>query len=230
MNLLVYIYVYKALNASTELLGFAIIGGSMVMSWLGVLWGMGNLLARARGSGMLELLLKAPISMISYLTGHAISQALDDAVPLLYTLFLSAFLFDVKLVFPNPFLTILSFSLAEASLYGLGMCFASIFILYGREAHHVANLLQEPIYFFSGFYFPTKYLPDWAGIVSSLIPLTFGLSIVRRCILLGATSINELSPDLYLLAIFAVISPFLARHLLRYMETLSKRAGRLTLT
>ena len=34
------------------------------------------------------------------------------------------------------------------------MMFASLFLLWGREAWHLVNLLQEPIYLMSGTNFP----------------------------------------------------------------------------
>ena len=33
------------------------------------------------------------------------------------------------------------------ALYALGMTMASLFLLYGREAWHLNNALQEPMYF-----------------------------------------------------------------------------------
>ena len=45
------------------------------------------------------------------------------------------------------------------ALYGLGMVFSSAFLLWGREAWHMVNLLQEPIYMLSGMNYPLHTLP-----------------------------------------------------------------------
>ena len=42
--------------------------------------------------------------------------------------------------------TIAAFVLTLSALYCLGMLFASLFLMYGREAWHMANALQEPVY------------------------------------------------------------------------------------
>ena len=61
-----------------------------------------------------------------------------------------------------------------------GKTSGSIFLAAGREAWHLANLLQEPIYLVSGFYFPVKSLGFWAANFASLVPLTLGLDARRQ--------------------------------------------------
>jgi len=50
----------------------------------------------------------------------------------------------------------------------MGMMFASLFMLYGRDAWNISNLLQEPIYLVSGFYFPPK--STWATNMKNTAP------------------------------------------------------------
>ena len=51
-------------------------------------------------------------------------------------------------------LLIVVFFLTLAALYGLGMVLASLFLMWGREAWHLTQLLTEPVYFVSGLNFP----------------------------------------------------------------------------
>jgi ABC-2 type transport system permease protein len=110
------------------------------------------------------------------------------------------------------------------------MLFSSLFMLYGREAWHLSNLLQEPIYLLSGFYFPVKGLGFWAATAASLIPLTLGLDGMRQ-LLFGEKGWGFIPVryEIALLAVLSVVFIYLARRTLRLMENLGKREGRLTL-
>ena len=66
----------------------------------------------------------------------------------------------------NPtswWLLVAVFLLTLVALYGLGMMFASLFLLWGREAWHMVNLLQEPVYLLTGTNFPVKTVFPFAA-------------------------------------------------------------------
>jgi ABC-2 type transport system permease protein len=138
------------------------------------------------------------------------------------------FLFHVPLVLAEPWTAALLFLLTIIALYALGMLFASLFMLYGREAWHTASLLQEPVYFLSGSYFPTRFLPFVVQLVASFIPLTFGLDAIRRVIIQGEGLVN-IWVDVIALVVFILVLMPLARFALKFMENLGKKEGRLTL-
>src|SRR2546428_514634 len=125
----------------------------------------------------------------------------------------------------------LVFLLTVISLYGLGMVFASLYMLYGREAWHTNMLLQEPVFFLSGSYFPTIYvsvIPVWLQVTATLIPMTVGLDAIRRVTIQGQGLMAVWPHILALIAFIAILMP-VARMALNYMENLGKREGRLTL-
>src|SRR5208283_2290935 len=72
------------------------------------------------------------------------------------------------------------FVLTLLALYGLGMVFASAFLLWGREAWHVVNLLQEPVYLVSGLNYPVRTLGTAVAVAASVIPLTLGVDALRQ--------------------------------------------------
>jgi ABC-2 type transport system permease protein len=111
------------------------------------------------------------------------------------------------------------------------MLFASLFMLYGREAWHTANLLQEPVYFASGFFFPVvgnAYAPFWLQVGASLIPITFSLDAMRKLVILGEP-LQSVEWNIRVLVMFIVVLIPLAKYMLDYMEKLAKKEGRLTL-
>jgi ABC-2 type transport system permease protein len=71
-------------------------------------------------------------------------------------------------------------------------------------------------------------VPFVIQLLSSLIPLTFGLDGMRRLIIQGQ-GIGEVWPDIIALTVFVLVLLPLAKFALNYMENLGKKEGRLTL-
>lgn len=228
ITLSAYVYLYKMLHAPSEFVSFVIIGGTMIAFWTNVLWNMSAQFYWEKETGTLEAYLVAPISRMAVLLGMALGGIFNTTLRASVILVAGTYIFQAPLVINEPFTALLLFLLAIAALYALGMLFASLFMLYGREAWHTANLLQEPVYFLSGSYFPTRMLPFFIQIVASFIPLTFGLDGIRQVTVYGA-GITEVWLDIVALVIFIAILLPLANFALSYMENLSKKEGRLTL-
>ena len=228
LTLSAYIYLYKMLNAPQEFTGFVVVGGTMIAFWLNVLWNMSAQFYWEKETGTLEAYLVAPISRMAILLGMALGGMVNTTLRAVVILVAGTLIFQVQLALHEPFTALLLFFLSIIALYALGMLFASLFMLYGREAWHTANLLQEPVYFLSGSYFPTKFLPFTIQILASLIPLTFGLDGMRRVVIQGE-GIADIWGNVAALIIFILILMPLARFALGYMENLGKKEGRLTL-
>jgi ABC-2 type transport system permease protein len=228
LTLSAYVYLYKMLNAPPEYSGFVIIGGTMVAFWSNVLWNMSAQFYWEKETGSLEVYLVAPISRMAILLGMALGGIVNTTLRAVAILVAGALIFQVPFALQEPLTALLMFFLTIIALYALGMLFASLFMLYGREAWHTASLLQEPVYLFSGLYFPVNQLPFVVQLVASLIPLTFGLDGIRRVIILGQ-GIADTWLDVAVLVVFILILLPLAKFALNYMENLGKKEGRLTL-
>jgi ABC-2 type transport system permease protein len=228
LTLSAYVYLYKMLNAPSEYAGFVIIGGTMIAFWVNVLWNMSAQFYWEKETGTLEAYLVAPISRMAILLGMALGGIVNTTLRAIVILVAGTIIFQAPLIVNEPFTAFLLFFLTIIALYALGMLFASLFMLYGREAWHTASLLQEPVYFLSGSYFPVRMLPFFVQLVASLIPLTFGLDGIRRVVILGA-GIADIWLDIIALVIFIAVLLPLAKFALNYMENLGKKEGRLTL-
>lgn len=228
LSLSAYIYVYKAMNAPREFTGFVILGGAMISFWLNVLWSMAANLYWEKEIGNLEPFLIAPISRMAMLMGLAIGGIFNTTIRALGIVVAGILIFQVEFLVGDAFAALIVFVLTMIALYSLGMVFASLFLMYGREAWHMSHLLQEPIYFLSGFYFPVKYLPFWLQVAASAIPVTFGMDAIRRILILGE-GFQSVSLHVIALALFSVVLFVMARWSLAYMEDMGRREGRLTL-
>jgi ABC-2 type transport system permease protein len=207
-----------------------VLGGAMTAFWLNVLWGMASQFYWEKETGNMQLFMVSPMSRMALLAGMALGGMLSAGLRALSTLVLGVLLFNVHMFVVDPFLLVAVFLVTLVAIYGMGMMFASLFLLYGRDAWNISNLMQEPIYLASGFYFPVRNLGFLISTVASIIPITLGLDAMRQE-LFGAVA-NGLLPvaiELAILCVLAVLFLVLARYSLRYMENLGRREGRLTL-
>jgi len=111
------------------------------------------------------------------------------------------------------------------------MLFASLFLMWGREAWYLNNLLQEPVYFLSGQYFPVKALGAVIASAASIIPLTLGLDAMRQILFPESASWGFLSPwiELLILVLLGVFFIICAKYALDKVEYLGKVKGTLTM-
>ena len=225
-----YVILYRAIGLPATAGAAVIIGGAMIAFWTNVLWNMSSQWFWEREQGNLEMYLVAPVSRMAILLGMALGGSLNTGIRALGIVLLGIFVFQVPFVVRDPLAVGLVFFLTLAALYTLGMLFASLFMLYGREAWNTANLLQEPIYFLSGAYFPAFYgvVPFAIAVAGSLIPMTLGLDAIRRLVIVGGDLNSVWLEIVALVASILILFP-LARRTLNYMESLGKKEGRLTL-
>ena len=225
-----YVFVYRAMKAPEQYIGFVVMGGAMTAFWLNVLWSMSSQLYWEKETGNLALYIMAPNSMTAVLLGMALGGMLATTLRALVIIIVGSWLFHVNYVvssFPELFAV---FILSMIALYGMGMMTSSLFLLLSREAWHIVNLAQEPVYLSSGFYFPIKSFPFWIAAAASLIPLTLGLDGMRQLIFASGATLGFLDVrlEIGLLFLLSILFLIAAQFMLTTMERLAVREGRLT--
>jgi ABC-2 type transport system permease protein len=227
-----YVYIYRAIEAPPEFIGFVVLGGAMSAYWLNVLWSMASQLYWEKETGNLELYIVAPTSRMAILLGMALGGMFATTLRAIAVITIGMLLFHVSMTVQNVPVLLGVFLTTLVALYGLGMLLSSLFLLFGREAWHLSNLLQEPVSLVSGFYFPVRALGQVVAAAASILPITLGLDAMRQLLfpaMLG--NLRFLSPEVELgiLAGLAVLFLILARRALGYFETLARREGRLSI-
>ena len=225
-----YVYVYRAIGAPEEYVGFVVVGGAMTAFWMNVLWSMSSQLYWEKETGNLALYIMAPNSMMAVLLGMALGGLVATTMRAVAIMVLGTFMFQVQFSVSSFTQLFAVFFLAMTALYGMGMMSASLFLLLSREAWHISNLAQEPIYLVSGFYFPIKSFNFWVAAAASFIPLTLGLDAMRQLIFPSGAALGFLNVDLEIAVLVVLCIVFLigAKFLLDYMERLAIREGRIT--
>jgi ABC-2 type transport system permease protein len=226
-----FVFIYRAIQAPPEFTGFVVLGGAMTAYWLNVLWSMASQFYWEKETGNLELYIIAPTSLMAILLGMAIGGMVATTVRALAVITLGLLIFRVEVSIVNVPQLLGVFLLTLLALYGLGMLFSSLFLLYGRQAQHLSNLLQEPVFLVSGFYFPVRALGFIAALGASVIPITLGLDAMRQLLfptMMAQFRFVDVRIELGALVVLSIGFLWLAKRALSYMEDLSRREGRLT--
>jgi ABC-2 type transport system permease protein len=226
-----FVFVYRALHAPPEFVGFVVLGGAMLAFWLNVIWLMAAQLYWEKDQGNLELYFTAPISMMSILFGMAMGGLLMSCIRAGIVLFVGSVLYGVVFSVSQWALLLAVFFLTLAALYGLGMMLAGLFLIWGREAWHMTQLLQEPVYFVSGLNFPVARLGSLGAVAISTLPLAVGLDAMRQLAFTGSTQPAGLvSPEIEALVLVVMAALFigLSRVLLRVIERRARYEGTLS--
>jgi ABC-2 type transport system permease protein len=226
-----FVFVYRALEAPEEFIGFVVLGGAMTAFWLNVVWMMAAQFYWEKDQGNLELYFTAPMHLMSILAGMAIGGLVMTSSRALAVIGIGSLLYGVTYDVQQPWLLAGVFLLTMIPLYGMGMLFASLFLLWGREAFHLAQLLQEPIYFLGGVNFPLRAIGPIAGVVIATLPLGVGLDAMRQLAFAssGEAGVLPVTAEVVILVVMGVVFIVAARLALGFLETLARREGRLTL-
>jgi ABC-2 type transport system permease protein len=226
-----FVFVYRALEAPEEFIGFVVLGGAMTAFWLNVVWMMAAQFYWEKDQGNLELYFSAPMHLMSILAGMAIGGLVMTSSRALVVIGIGSILYGVTYDVQQPWLLAGVFLLTMIPLYGMGMLFASLFLMWGREGFHLAQLLQEPIYFLGGVNFPLRAIGPIAAVALATLPLAVGLDAMRQLAFAssGVEGVLPVNAEIAILAVMGVVFVVSARLALGYLERLARREGRLTL-
>ncbi|HKZ71042.1 MAG TPA: ABC transporter permease, partial [Anaerolineales bacterium] len=222
-----YVYVYRAIQAPEDYIGFAVMGGAMTAFWLNVMWMMASQLYWEKENGNLALYIMAPNSLMAILLGMAVGGLFATTLRAAIIMILGTWLFQVNFVVSSFVQLFAVFSLTMVALYGLGMLFASLFLLFGREAWQIVMMLQEPVYLLSGFYFPVRSFGFVVATIASLLPLTLGMDAMRQLVFASGPTLGFISVPIEIGALVVLSAGFIAaaKYWLSRIERLAIQEG-----
>jgi ABC-2 type transport system permease protein len=226
-----FVFVYRALQAPPQYVGFVVLGGAMTAFWLNVIWMMAQQLWWEKSQGNLELYFAAPMHIMAVLFGMAFGGFVMSSTRAAAVLIIATTLYGVTFSVDQWALLIGVFVLTLAALYGLGMMLASLFLMWGREAWHLTQVLMEPVYFVSGLNFPVGRLGMIGALAIALLPLAVGLDAMRQLAFAGSDYPTGTPPpevEALILVVMVVVSLLVARWMLRTLERMARREGRLS--
>lgn len=191
-----------------------------------------SVLTRAFSGALREAQLEGTLEALSTsLTPLPQSIIFSGLYPLLYTIFqiilyfiIGICFFDLSLAEANYVGVLSTFLLATFSFAGFGLL-SSIFVLLYKRGDPIIWFLNSLSWLLAGTLYPVSILPEWLQGLASFLPLTHALKALRLALLKGAP-IKEISASLIILALFSIITCFLAWLIFPYaIEKVKKEAG-----
>src|SRR5574340_1582614 len=143
LSVAAYVFVYRAIGAPEEYVGFVVMGGAMTAFWMNILWSMSSQLYWEKETGNLALYIMTPTHMMAILLGMAFGRLVATALRAFAIVVVGSIVFLVQYALGSFWQLLAVFFLSMAALYGMGMMTSSLFLLLSREAWHIANLAQE---------------------------------------------------------------------------------------
>ena len=225
-----YVYVYRAMEASPDFIGFAVMGGAMTAFWLNIIWSMTAQMYWEKDNGNLALYIMAPNSKMAILLGMALGGMVSTSLRAAVILVFGIWIFHIHFAVSSFALLAAVFLLTMTALYGLGMLSASLFLLFGRNFWQIIAMMQEPVYLVSGFYFPVKNFGLAVSLAASILPMTFGMDAMRQLMFTSGPAIGflPLRTEIIGLVILSVGFVTAAKYWLDKVERLAIMEGTLT--
>ncbi|HEX6750428.1 MAG TPA: ABC transporter permease [Longimicrobium sp.] len=159
-------------------------------------------ITRERERGTLEQLIVTPIGKTSMMLGKILPFVLVGYVQMTVILLLGWVLFGVPIRGNVAGLYAISLLFVLANL-GIGL-FVSTVARTQAQAMQLSFMLLMPNILLSGFMFPREAMPKVMQWISSVLPLTHYLRVLRG-ILLKGVGLGDLVPEAAILALMAVV-------------------------
>jgi ABC-2 type transport system permease protein len=164
--------------------------------------GLAGSISREREMGTLDGIISAPISRLSIVLGKSLAQIIRGLLQAVLTLLLAILIFGV-VVHGNLALLVLLLLLTVFSFIGLGVIISSV-ASQQETAITIMMTITFPMLFLSGALFPIQQMPAIMQWISKVLPLTYAVSALRKCIVLG-TGINGMMPEIWIMLGFGIV-------------------------
>jgi ABC-2 type transport system permease protein len=229
LGTIAFVYVYRALGAPERFTSYVIMGGAAAAFWMNVLWMMAAQFYWEKRTGNLDLFMISPCGLWPILFGMSVGGILFTLIRATGVVTVGVLLFHVRFDLARLPMLALVFVLTLVALYGLGTALASLFLYWGREAWHIVNLFQEPVFLISGVNFPLTSMATALAAIGCAIPLALGLDALRTLLVPGNhPAFLSLPVEVGVLAGLGVLYAVVARFALGRMEHLARAEGRLS--
>ncbi len=172
-------------------------------------------ITRERERGTMENLLAMPVRPIEVMIAKIVPYVFIGYVQVALILATSTSFFHLPIRGSIPVL-LGALGVFISSNLALGVTFSTI-ASNQMQAVQLAQFTLMPSFLLSGFMFPFRGMPWWAQWAGSVFPTTHAMRIVRGMLLKG-NGLSEIAPELWPIALFALVVIVIAT--LLYRETL----------
>ncbi|MGQ9582013.1 MAG: ABC transporter permease [Thermoplasmatota archaeon] len=182
-------------------------GMMMMVVMFSVMTGLPRAISHEKEAGTFDGVLAAPTSRFSIILGKTIAQSVRGMIQGSVVLLLALALFGVVVNGPIA-LVVFLLLLGIFSFIGLGIAIASA----AKDEETAATfmmVLQFPMMFLSGVFFPIEQMPWYMQLVSRALPLTYATQAMRKVVVLGA-GLGDIATEVAVLSVFGGVLLLLA--------------------
>jgi len=164
--------------------------------------GLAGSVSRERELGTMDGILSAPISRLSVVVGKSFALGVRGLLQAALTLILAVLLFGV-VVHGNLGLLVLLLILTVFSFIGIGLIISAV-SSDQETAMTIMMTVMFPMMFLSGAFFPIQQMPTVLQWISKVIPLTYSVEALRKCVVLG-TGISGMTTEVWVMLAFGAV-------------------------
>jgi len=218
----------SATGGMSDYLSFVIIGFAFQSFIFSTMFGGGHAIRGEQEYGTAELIFVTPANKVAWLLGKMFGNLIFSFVSFSIVIAAGLFLFGFHpQTSPNVPTAMLAVLLTLLAMTALGLVFAGLCFLAKRE-EELTQVFWPMMTFFCGLAFPIEILPLWAQTIARMIPLTYGVDITRKAILLGnGVSDAAVLTGLGILFIQTAVLLPIGAILFAKLEKVAKRSGTL---
>jgi len=203
---------YKVTNKGTvsgnpNYFSFLAPGMMMMVVMFSVMQGLPRAISHEKEAGTFDGILAAPTSRFSIIMGKTIAQSVRGVIQGSVVLILALLLFGVNVTGPL-WLVVLLLLLGIFSFIGLGIAITSL-ATDEETAGTFMMVLQFPMMFLSGVFFPIEQMPWYMQGISRALPLTYAVQAMRKVVVLGAGP-QDILLEIGVLLVFGIVLLVLA--------------------
>ncbi|MFQ6074139.1 MAG: ABC transporter permease [Candidatus Bathyarchaeia archaeon] len=190
----------KAAGAS-DYLSFIVIGNAFYVFVFAAAFVVGRVMFWERASGTIEATFMTPMNRLAYMAGVMTAASINSSIDLI-SVFLIGLVFGFQATSFNAVLFLAGVLLTTVALFGIGLM-ANAITLSLRDRTTTSNSLMLLFLVFSGIVCPVELMPTWAQMISKVLPLTYGIRVIRASLL--GISVQEAFYDLAVLSVLGII-------------------------
>jgi len=219
---------FRSLTGFPDYLTFVILGYSFNGFLLAAAVRGGSSIYDEQTQGTVELLFLTPMNRFVWMVAKAMSTIFSSVIDLVIVLAFGSALFGLKLhAGPGAVITaLLGLCVTTIALQGVSFILGGVGMIF-KQSHAIEVFLIPIFTFMSGMLFPVEALPPWLRAFSYSFPLTYGLDVVRKALMLDA-GILETWWDFLGLSLCALVYVPAGYLLFNRLERNAKRLGVLT--
>lgn len=176
----------------------------MMIVMMGAMTGIPRAISHEKEIGTFDGILAAPVNDISIILGKTIAQTVRGFIQGVIVLVIAILLFGVHIQIASIPLAFGLLLLGIFSFIGLGILLTSL-ANNEETATILMTVLQFPMMFLTGVFFPIQQMPWFMQALSNLLPLTYAVTAMRKVMILNA-SVADVLPEIAILVVFGAIT------------------------